>query len=77
MISYRPFYETLFRKGVTEYHLIYKQGMDSNTIHRMKHGKAITTKPLNTLFEILDCSVSAILVYVPDAASPERAENDA
>lgn len=27
MISYRPFYDTLFRKGVTEYHLIYKQGV--------------------------------------------------
>ena len=77
MISYRPFYETLFRKGVTEYYLIYKQGMDSNTIHRMKHGKAITTKTLNTLCEILDCSVSDILEYVPDAASPETAENDA
>ncbi len=77
MISYRPFYETLFRKGVTEYNLIYKQGMDSNTIHRMKHGKAITTKTLNTLCEILDCSVSDILEYVPDAASPETAENDA
>ena len=46
MISYRPFYETLLRKGVTEYYLIYKQGMDSNTIHRMKHGKAITTTTL-------------------------------
>lgn len=77
MISYRPFYETLFRKGVTEYNLIYKQGMDSNTIHRMKHGKAITTKTLNTLCEILDCSVSDILEYVPDDAGPETSENDA
>ena len=59
MISYKPFYETLLRKGVTEYYLIYKQGMDSNTIHRMKHGKAITTT-LNTLCEILDCRVEDI-----------------
>ena len=66
MISYRPFYETLLRKGVTEYYLIYKQGMDSNTIHRMKHGKAITTTTLNTLYEILDCRVEDILEYVPD-----------
>lgn len=68
MISYRPFYETLLRKGVTEYYLIYKQGMDSNTIHRMKHGKAITTTTttLNTLCEILDCRVEDILEYVPD-----------
>ena len=65
MISYRPFYETLLRKGVTEYYLIYKQGMDSNTIHRMKHGKAITTT-LNTLCQILDCRVEDILGYVPD-----------
>ena len=39
--------------------------MDSNTIHRMKHGKAITTT-LNTLCEILDCRVEDILEYVPD-----------
>ena len=25
MISYAPFYETLFRKGITEYHLIFKE----------------------------------------------------
>ena len=67
MISYRPFYETLLRKGVTEYYLIYKEGMDSKTIHRMKDGKAITTTTtLNTLCEILDCRVEDILEYVPD-----------
>ena len=66
MISYRPFYETLLQKGITEYHLIYKQGMDSNTIHRMKYGKAIKTKTLNTLCEILNCRVEDVLEYVPD-----------
>ena len=68
MISYKPFYETLFRKGVTEYNLIYKQGIDSNTIHRIKHGKPMTTTTLNTLCEILDCRVEDILEYVPDGA---------
>ena len=66
MISYKPFYETLLRKGVTEYYLIYKQGMAANTLHRMKHGKPITTTTLNTLCEILDCRVEDILEYVPD-----------
>lgn len=66
MISYRPFYDTLFRKGVTEYHLIYKQGVPPTTIHRMKHGKGITTGTLNTLCEILDCRVEDILEYIPD-----------
>ena len=66
MISYRPFYETLFRKGITEYHLIYKQGLSANTLHRMKHGAAISTKTLNTLCEILECTVGEIIEYVPD-----------
>ena len=66
MISYRPFYETLFKKGLTEYYLIYKQGLSANTLHRMKHGEAISTKTLNVLCEILQCSVSEIIEYVPD-----------
>lgn len=66
MISYEPFYQTLFRKGLTEYYLIYKQGMPSNTLHRMKHGKPITTKTLDTLCFILQCEVQDILRYVPD-----------
>ena len=46
MISYRPFYDTLLTKGITEYALIYKHGISANTLHRMKHGAAITTKTL-------------------------------
>ena len=65
MISYRPFYETLREKGVTEYALIYKHGLPANTIHRMKHGKPITTTTLDTLCTILNCKVEAILEYVP------------
>ena len=65
MISYRPFYETLYKKDITEYALIFKHGIPANTLHRMKHGKAITTTTLNTLCEILDCPVSDILEYVP------------
>lgn len=66
MISYRPFYETLYKQGITEYYLIFKQGLSANTLHRMKHGEAISTKTLNVLCEILNCKVSDIIEYVPD-----------
>lgn len=66
MISYEPFYQTLFRKGLTEYYLIYKQGISANTIHRMKHGKPITTTTIDTLCFILGCDVEDILRYQPD-----------
>ena len=66
MISYRPFYETLLKKGITEYHLIYKQGISANILHRMKHGKNITLRTLDTLCQILNCGVSDIIEYLPD-----------
>ena len=63
VISYKPFYETLYRKNITEYELIFKHGMSANTLHRMKKGEAITTKTLDTLGFILNCSVSEIIEY--------------
>ncbi len=66
MITYKPFYETLLKQGKTEYELIYKHGLSSNTIHRMKHGKPITTSTLDSLCFILDCNVSDIIEYIKD-----------
>lgn len=64
MISYRPFYKTLQKRNMTEYALIFKHGIPANTLHRMKHGEAITTKTLDELCFILDCSVSEVLEYI-------------
>ena len=63
MISYEPFYKTLYEKGLTEYHLIFHQGISANTLHRIKHGMAITTKTLDELCFILNCEVSDIIEY--------------
>ena len=66
MISYEPFYETLYKKNITEYHLIYKQGFSANTLYRMKKGKPISTKTLDSLCEVLDCRVEDIIRYEKD-----------
>ena len=63
MISYKPFYDTLLKKNVTEYELIFKYGISSNTQYRMKQGNAITTKTLDTLCYILDCEVNDIIIH--------------
>lgn len=63
MISYEPFYQTLLKKDITIYNLIYKQGMSANTFQRMKCGKAITTDTLDTLCFILDCEVEDIIKH--------------
>ena len=66
MISYKPFYETLFKKGITEYQLIFKQGFSANTIHRIKRGEAISTKTWDALGYALDCEVGDILEFVKE-----------
>lgn len=53
---------------MTEYALIFKHGIPANTLHRMKHGKPITTTTLDALCEILECRVEDILEYVPPEA---------
>ena len=54
----------MLAKNRTTYDLIYKQGVPANTIHRMKHGKPITTTTLDELCSILDCEVCDIIVRV-------------
>ena len=66
MISYAPFYKTLFKKGITEYSLVFKQGFSSNTFHRMKKGEAINTKTLDALCYALDCEVGDIIEFVKE-----------
>lgn len=66
MISYEPFYETLYQKGITEYNLIFKQGFSANTLYRIKKGEAMSTKTLDALCYALDCDVSDIIKFVKE-----------
>lgn len=63
MISYKPFWETLHKKGITTYALINKYGISSATINRIKNGGGITTNKLDDLCSILDCEIKDIIEY--------------
>ena len=63
LISYKPLFETMHKKNITEYQLIFNQGLSANTIHRIKKGLPITTKTLDTLCFILDCEVQDIIAH--------------
>lgn len=66
MISYAPFYQTLFKQNRTEYDLIFHHGISSITLYRMKQGKPITTTTLDTLCYVLNCQVSDIIEFIPN-----------
>ena len=66
MISYKPLYETMKKKGVSTYKLINEFGVSRSLIDRLKHNKPISTVTLNDLCTYLDCKVEEILVYEKD-----------
>lgn len=66
MISYEPFYETLYKKNITEYHLIFKEGFSANTLYRIKKGEAMSTKTIDALCYALDCEVEDIIKFVKE-----------
>ena len=64
MISYKPFWETLKRKNISTYALIYKHNVSSATINRIKNGGGITTAKLDDLCRIIKCRIEDIIEYV-------------
>lgn len=63
MINYDNCWETMAKKGITKYALIYHYGMSSNTLRRMSRGEPITTSTINELCLILHCEPQDILSF--------------
>lgn len=66
MITYKPLYETMKKKGVSTYKLINEFNISRSLLDRLKHNKPITTVTINDLCKFLDCKVEDILEYVED-----------
>lgn len=66
MISYKPLYQTMKKKGVSTYKLINDFGVSRSLIDRLKHNKPISTVTLNDLCGFLDCRVEDVIVYIKE-----------
>ncbi len=66
LISYRPFWETLKKRGITTYALINKHNISSATIDRIKKQGGISTMKIDDFCRILNCSVSDIIEYIDE-----------
>lgn len=63
MINYDKLWETMNKRGITKYTLIYKYGISSNTLRRMSNNEPITTTTINELCLILKCKPQDILNF--------------
>lgn len=70
MISYDPLWATMERKKASTYTLQNKGGISSSTIRRLKAGESVSTNTLDALCNVLDCTLSEIVEYVPEHNKP-------
>lgn len=66
MISYQPLWETMRKRGVTTYTLIYKHGLSAYTITNLRRNKSITINTLERLCTILKCTPNDIVTFVSE-----------
>ena len=62
VIDYSPLWDTMERKGVSQYRLI-KGGIDRKTLDTLKKGNNITLLTLEKLCTILDCTPNEIVRF--------------
>lgn len=66
MIIYDRFWNLIKEKGITQYSLITNHGIGKEQIHRLKHNKNLNMKTIDKLCNVLDCSITDIMEYIPD-----------
>lgn len=63
MVSYEPLWETMKKRNITTYTLIYKYGFNPRTLNNLKHDKGITVDTLEKLCKILNCTPNDIITF--------------
>lgn len=66
MIKYDRLWETMRKKGISQYSLIKDYGIDKAQLHRLRKNMVVKTFTINKLCRILDCRFEDIMEYVPD-----------
>ena len=63
MIDYAPLWETMAKKGISQYHLL-KNGIDNKTQDTLKKNKNIPLLTLEKLCRIIDCTPNDIVRFI-------------
>ena len=62
MLDYSPLWETMERKGISQYWLL-KSGLDNKTLDQLKKGNNITLLTLEKICTILDCTPNDVIRF--------------
>ncbi len=66
MISYDKLWQTMQKRGITQYALIKNYGVSPAQITRLKRNESVSTHTIEVFCKILKCNVSDIMEYIDD-----------
>ncbi len=66
MISYGKLWETMQKRGVTQYALIKTYHISPAQITRLKRNESVSTHTIDMFCKILHCSVEDVMEYIED-----------
>lgn len=69
MISFDPLWDTMKRKGVSQYKLLKDYHFSAGQLNRLRRNCNVNTYTLNQLCKILDCKIEEVAVYLEEDAS--------
>ena len=64
MITYDNLWDTLKKKGVTQYKLINEYHVSAGQLSRLRTNAPVSTHTIDNLCKILGCNVSDIMTYI-------------
>ena len=72
VITFESFWETLRRKGISQYDLILKYRMSRGMLDNLKHNRSITLNTLNDLCITYDCDIADIIGFENEDLKEEK-----
>ncbi len=66
MIVYDRLWETMKKRGITQYKLVHGYGFSTGQLDRLRKNEGVNTYTINSLCRILNCRVEDIAEYIPD-----------
>ena len=55
------------KENKISYYRLANEGIDAQTLQRLRHDKPITTETLGRLCRIMDCQPGDLIEYIPDS----------
>lgn len=65
MIKYDKLWETMEKKGITQYMLVKDYHISKSLLHRLRKNLGISMNSIDMLCDILDCNIEDIATHYP------------